>query len=195
MTKTLVVATGNPGKVAEMEAYLKPLGLSLLLKPKHIEVDETGTTFMENARLKASQVAKQLNQWAIADDSGLEVNALSGAPGLYSARYAATPQACIDRLLRELEGQSDRSAQFKCAIAIATPKGAIALEAEGICPGQILEQRRGSDGFGYDPIFYVPTEGMTFAEMPAALKDDVSHRGRAFQALMPALIALFNSPS
>jgi len=192
MTIPLVVATGNPGKVAEMEAYLQPLGVSLLLKPDHIDIEETGTTFMENARLKASQVAKHLNQWAIADDSGLEVNALDGAPGLYSARYAETPQACIERLLQELEGQSDRSAQFKCAIAIADPQGAIALEAEGICRGQILQQQRGSDGFGYDPVFYVPTEKMTFAEMPAALKETISHRGRAFQSLMPALIDLLN---
>ncbi|MGF1514915.1 MAG: RdgB/HAM1 family non-canonical purine NTP pyrophosphatase [Elainellaceae cyanobacterium] len=190
MINTLVVATGNPGKVAEMEAYLKPLQIALLLKPQHIEVDETGSTFMENARLKASQVAKTLNQWAIADDSGLQVDALGGAPGIYSARYAATPKACIERLLKELAGASDRSAQFRCAIAIADPQGNVAIDAEGVCPGQILEQPRGEGGFGYDPVFYVSSEGMTFSEMPPALKDEVSHRGRAFQALMPALKAL-----
>lgn len=190
MIETLVVATGNPGKVVEMETYLKSLQIALLLKPKHIEVEETGATFMENARLKASQVAKVLGQWAIADDSGLQVDALGGAPGLYSARYAATPQACIERLLHELAGVRDRSAQFRCAIAIADPQGAIALDAEGICRGQILEQPCGEGGFGYDPVFYVPAEGLTFSEMPPALKDEVSHRGRAFQALMPALTAL-----
>ncbi len=187
MITTLVVATGNPGKVAEMETYLKPLGVSLLLKPKHIDVEETGSTFMENARLKASQVAKTMNQWAIADDSGLQVDTLGGAPGLYSARYAATPEACIERLLEEMRGDRDRGAQFVCAIAIADPNGAIAMEAEGLCRGQILEHSRGEGGFGYDPVFYVPTEEMTFAEMPPDVKDKISHRGRAFQALIPAL--------
>lgn len=192
MIQTLVVATGNPGKVAEMETYLKDMPVSLVLKPKHIEIEETGTTYLENARLKASQVAKALNQWAIADDSGLGVDALNGAPGLYSARYAPTPQACIERLLQEMKGQKDRSAQFYCAIAIADPSGAIALDAQGVCPGQILEHPQGSDGFGYDPVFYVPAAQMSFAEMPATLKDEISHRGRAFQALMPALVQLLN---
>ncbi|MGF1537914.1 MAG: RdgB/HAM1 family non-canonical purine NTP pyrophosphatase [Elainellaceae cyanobacterium] len=190
MIETLVVATGNPGKVVEMETYLKSLQITLVLKPKHIEVEETGTTFMENAQLKASQVAKAMGQWAIADDSGLQVDALGGAPGIYSARYAATPAACIERLLKELAESRDRSAQFRCAIAIADPEGAIALDAEGICRGEILDQPRGEGGFGYDPVFYVPAEGMTFSEMSPALKDEVSHRGRAFQALMPALKTL-----
>ncbi|MEO0408468.1 MAG: RdgB/HAM1 family non-canonical purine NTP pyrophosphatase [Cyanobacteria bacterium P01_A01_bin.135] len=190
--QTLVVATSNPGKVAEMETYLKDLPVSLVLKPKHIDIEETGATYMENARLKASQVAKALGQWAIADDSGLGVDALDGAPGLYSARYAPTAQACIERLLQELKGQKDRSAQFYCAIAIADPRGAIALDAEGVCHGQILEAPQGAEGFGYDPVFYVPTASLTFAEMPATLKDEISHRGRAFQALMPALTTLIN---
>jgi XTP/dITP diphosphohydrolase len=186
----LVVATGNPGKLKEMQAYLIDPELAdwkLKLKPEELEIDETGTTFLENACLKASQVAQALGEWAIADDSGLSVNALGGAPGLYSARYAATTEARIQRLLAELKDVTDRQAQFTCAIAVARPDGTIALHTEGICPGEILQAPRGSDGFGYDPVFYVPEYQMTFAEMSSELKHTISHRGRAFQALIPKM--------
>ncbi|MFQ4137816.1 RdgB/HAM1 family non-canonical purine NTP pyrophosphatase [Nodosilinea sp. PGN35] len=191
---TVVVATGNPGKLKEMQVYLGALGWDLQLKPDAIDIEETGTTFLENARLKAAGVAKALGQWAIADDSGLEVNALGGAPGVYSARYADSDQARIDRLLKELaaagEGQGDagdRSAQFVCALALANPKGDIVLETEGICPGEILLEPRGAGGFGYDPIFYLPALGKSFAEMLPEQKDANSHRGIAFGQLMPQL--------
>jgi XTP/dITP diphosphohydrolase len=186
MTK-LVVATGNPGKLREMQAYLTDPGWELMLKPDELEIEETGTTFLENAGLKASQVAKALGEWSIADDSGLAVMALNGAPGLYSARYGRTDADRIARLLRELGDRRDRQAQFVCAIALARPDGTIALQAEGICPGEILDAPRGEGGFGYDPIFYVPEQGMTFAEMPPQVKHEVSHRGRAFAALLPQL--------
>jgi XTP/dITP diphosphohydrolase len=189
MTK-LVVATGNPGKLTEMQAYLTGLPLELVLKPSDLEIDETGTTFMENAILKASQVAIATGEWAIADDSGLMVDALGGAPGLYSARYGKTDADRIGRLLEALGDRPDRGAQFVCAVAIARPDGAVALQAEGICRGQILTEPRGSGGFGYDPIFYVPPEHMTFAEMPAATKHAISHRGRAFETLLPQLQSL-----
>lgn len=187
---TVVVATGNPGKLKEMKAYLGDLDWALQLKPDGLDIDETGTTFVENARLKASEVAKALGQWAIADDSGLEVDALDGAPGLYSARYADSDQARIDRVLRELEGQPHRGAQFACALALARPDGTIALETLGICRGEILTAPRGSRGFGYDPIFYVPSLGRTFAELAPAEKEAHSHRGIAFRQLMPDLKAL-----
>jgi len=183
----LVVATGNPGKLKEMQAYLVDLPWELSLKPAELEIEETGATFLENARLKASQVAQMLNEWAIADDSGLMVDALDGAPGIYSARYAATPGECIDRVLREMQGMDNRQAQFVCAVAIAQPDGTIVLESEGICPGEILQARRGKGGFGYDPIFYVPAYSMTFAEMDAPTKHTISHRGQAFQSLLPRL--------
>ncbi len=183
----LVVATGNPGKLKEMQTYLEGLDWELTLKPKDLEVDETGQTFAENACLKASQVAKATGQWAIADDSGLEVDALNGAPGLYSARYAPTDAECIERLLRELGDATNRSAQFVCAIAVAQPDGEIVLQTEGICPGTILHAPRGEGGFGYDPVFLVPDYGQTFAEIPAELKNEISHRGRAFQKLLPQL--------
>ena len=185
----LVVATSNPGKLKEMQAYLTDpaLGWQLSLKPQELEIEETGQTFMENACLKASQVAIALGKWAIADDSGLAINALGGAPGLYSARYAATEELRIERVLRELEGETNRQAQFVCAVAIARPDGAIALQTEGVCPGEILTASRGVGGFGYDPIFYVPAQQMTFAEMPADVKHKISHRGLAFQALLPQM--------
>jgi XTP/dITP diphosphohydrolase len=189
----LVVATGNPGKLKEIQDYLTPLGWELQLKPAELEVEETGTTFAENAALKASQVAKVTGQWAIADDSGLEVAALHGAPGVYSARYGPTDAACIARLLQELDGNLNRSARFVCSMAIAQPNGAIVLQAEGCCPGEILLAPQGTGGFGYDPVFYIPDLNLTFAEMSAEHKRSISHRGQAFAALIPQLQALENS--
>jgi XTP/dITP diphosphohydrolase len=182
----LVVATGNPGKLREMQAYLTALDWELTLKPEELDVDETGDSFAANACLKASEVAISTGQWAIADDSGLEVDALNGAPGIFSARYGSTDPERIERLLHELGDTPNRAAQFVCVIAIARPDGLIALQAEGICPGEILPAPRGNGGFGYDPIFYVPEQGMTFAEMPATVKHQISHRGRAFQKLLQA---------
>jgi XTP/dITP diphosphohydrolase len=183
----LVVATGNPGKVKEIEPYLSGLDWELRLKPPELEMEETGTTFQENAAQKAIQVAIATGQWAIADDSGLEVMALAGRPGIYSARYAESDQARIAKLLEELEDATDRRAQFVCAIALSKPDGTIALLSQGICPGEILTAPRGEGGFGYDPIFYVPEQGMTFSEMPLALKQEISHRGRAFQTILPQM--------
>jgi XTP/dITP diphosphohydrolase len=192
---TVIVATGNPGKLKEMQVYLDTLGWRLQLKPEDLDIEETGTTFLENARLKAAGVAKALGQWAIADDSGLAVDALGGAPGIYSARYADSDQARIERLLKELEGKEfalkgDRTAQFICALALANPAGEIILETEGICSGEILLSPRGTGGFGYDPIFYVPALGKSFAEMSPAQKDANSHRGIAFSQLLPEMSKL-----
>lgn len=185
--KKLIVATGNPGKLREMQEHLTGFDWELHLKPDELEIEETGNTFLANARLKASQVAAALGEWAIADDSGLAIDALNGAPGIYSARYGKTDQERIDRVLQELRGVTNRHAQFVCAIALARPDGSIALETEGICRGEILEHPRGHGGFGYDPIFYVPEEGQTFAQMPSELKQKLSHRGKAFANLLPFL--------
>lgn len=185
----LIVATGNPGKLQEMRAYLQAPDLpwELSLKPAELDIAETGETFAANARLKASQVAAATGEWAIADDSGLAVDALDGAPGIYTARYGETPAAGIRRLLTEMATVTERGAQFVCVIAIARPTGDIVLQAEGICRGEIATAPRGAGGFGYDPIFYVPEHQLTFAEMPADLKHRISHRGRAFAALLPQL--------
>ena len=183
----LVVATGNPGKLREMQTYLAGLDWELTVKPDELEIEETGDTFMANACLKASQVALATGEWAIADDSGLEVDALDGAPGIYSARYGKTDPERIERLLNELGNELNREAQFACAIAIARPDGAIAIATEGVCRGEILHSPRGTGGFGYDPIFFVPQEQMTFAEMSPDLKRQWSHRGQAFKILLPQL--------
>ncbi len=187
MTKLLVVATGNPGKLREMQAYLSNSGWELKLKPEELEVEETGETFAENACIKASQVAKVTGNWAIADDSGLEVDVLNGVPGVYSARYGKTDAERIARLLRELGDEVQRQAQFVCAVAIARPDGAIALQSEGICRGEILYSPSGDGGFGYDPIFYVPQIQKTFAEMTPEMKRSISHRGKAFASLLQKL--------
>ncbi|MEH1930856.1 RdgB/HAM1 family non-canonical purine NTP pyrophosphatase [Nostoc sp.] len=187
MTKLLVVATGNPGKLREMQAYLENSGWELTLKPEELEIEETGKTFAANACLKASQIAKATGNWAIADDSGLQVDALNGAPGVYSARYATTDSERIARVLRELGNEVNRQAQFVCAVAIARPDGAIVLESEGICRGEILHAPRGDSGFGYDPIFYIQELQLTFAQMTRELKGSISHRGKAFAALLPQL--------
>lgn len=187
---TLVVATSNPGKLREMQAYLADLGWELTLKPEELEVEETGDTFAANACLKASQVANATGNWAIADDSGLQIDALGGAPGVYSARYGKTDSERIARVLRELKDEPNRQAQFVCAVAIARPDGAIALQSEGVCRGEILSSPRGNGGFGYDPIFYVPEKQLTFAEMTPDLKRSISHRGKAIEALLPQLAIL-----
>ncbi|MEG4574970.1 RdgB/HAM1 family non-canonical purine NTP pyrophosphatase [Microcoleus sp. N3A4] len=185
--KLLVLATGNQGKLKEMQVYLQDLGWELQLKPEELEIEETGETFIANACLKASEVAKATGQWSIADDSGLMVDALDGRPGIYSGRYGKTDADRIDRLLKELGSEQNRQAQFVGAIAIARPDGTIAVQVEGICRGEILQTPRGTGGFGYDPIFYVPAQQQTFAEMTPEIKRSHSHRGRAFQALIPQI--------
>ncbi|MDF5724522.1 MAG: RdgB/HAM1 family non-canonical purine NTP pyrophosphatase [Rhizonema sp. PD37] len=186
MTK-LVVATGNPGKLREMQAYLADSDWELTLKPEELDIEETGDTFAANACLKASQIALATGNWAIADDSGLQVDALNGVPGVYSARYGKTDPERIARLLKELGDEVNRGAQFACAVAIARPDGAISLQSEGICRGEILYAPRGNGGFGYDPIFYVPEKELTFAEMTPDLKRSISHRGKAFASLLQQL--------
>ncbi len=183
----LVVATGNLGKLKEIHQHLADLPWELTLKPEDLEVEETEDTFMGNACLKASQVAIATGEWAIADDSGLSVDALNGSPGVFSARYGRTDTERIERLLFELGDELNRDAQFVCAMAIANPNGEIVLQAEGICRGEILRAPRGADGFGYDPIFFVPEYGLSFAEMLPEVKRSISHRGKAFELLLPQL--------
>ena len=183
----LVIASGNTGKIEEFRAYLADLGVTLILKPDSIDVEETGTTFIENAHLKASQVAIATGEWAIADDSGLEVIALNGAPGVLSARYADTDSDRINRVLSELSHHSNREAQFVCAIAIASPDGAIVADAIGFCKGAIANAPRGNHGFGYDPIFLIPEFQQTFGEIPPEVKAKISHRANALSILRSKL--------
>jgi len=198
--RRLVIASGNPGKLREFTALLADLPLAIEAMPAGLEIEETGSSFAENARIKAIAVAQATGQWALADDSGLSVTALGGAPGVHSARYAATDAARIARLLGELAEAEhdakamgkgcDRSAQFTAALAVANPAGEVIVEVEGHCPGLILTAPRGTGGFGYDPIFYVPEAGLTFAEMDKASKGRLGHRGRAINDLMQRLDAI-----
>lgn len=178
-----VLASHNAGKVKEFQGWLQPWIGELLPLPATIEIAETADSFVGNACLKATTAAKELGKWAIADDSGLAVHALKGAPGIYSARYGATDAERIERLLREMAGVSDRAAEFICVIALARPDGTIAVTTEGRCAGEILTAPRGQGGFGYDPIFWVPSQQRTFAEMSPTEKQQISHRGQALQRL------------
>ncbi len=201
----LVIASGNAGKIREFAHLLASLPLAVRPQPDGLELKETGTSFAANARLKAEAVARATGQWALADDSGLAVAALGGAPGVHSARYADSDTARIARLLQELgeadrqrqqQGlPSDRGAAFVAALAVADPTGTIRLEVEGRCDGVILESPRGSGGFGYDPVFYVPAEGLSYAEMDKGLKGRIGHRGRAFAKLEPCLHGLLSRPT
>ena len=182
----LVIASGNPHKVAEISAMLDAVQLQVERQPEGLEIEETGLTYLENARLKATAVAQITGQWALADDSGLEVDALDGAPGLYSARYAPTDHERIHRLLQALGSSPYRSASFNSAMALADPSGTVVLEAEGICRGEILTAAQGVGG-GYDPIFWVREAGMTYAQMGPHLKDKLGSRGKAARALAPEL--------
>jgi len=187
LSKHLVLATGNPHKVDELSALLTDW--LILPKPVDLEVEETGVTFVENARLKALTVAQITGTWALADDSGLEVEALGGQPGVYSARWGEDDQGRIARLLGELTGVTDRRARFVCSLVLASPEG-ILCEVEGICQGEILTLPQGSNGFGYDPVFYYPPLGCTLAQMTSLQKSSISHRGAALRQLSLLLPAL-----
>ena len=186
-SRTLVIASGNAGKIREFAGLLAHLPVILEPQPGDMEVEETGSSFSDNARIKALAVAQATGHWALADDSGLCVDALNGAPGVFSARYADSDQARIHRLLQELGDTTNRQAHFSAALCIAAPDGEVLAEVEGRCPGVITTAARGEDGFGYDPIFEVHGTGETFAEMTTERKRQHGHRGRAFAELEPRL--------
>ena len=196
--RLLVCGTGNRKKGAELAELLAPWGFTLKTLadyPQAIEVDESGTTFAENAALKSSQQAAHLRAWVLADDSGLVVDALDGAPGVYSARFAgpgATDELNRRKLLEELAGVdlSRRTARFVCYVALADPTGRVRAEASGACHGRIILDERGGHGFGYDPLFEVVEYHRTFGELGPAVKTVLSHRARAVEALLPMLVAL-----
>ncbi|HSR35142.1 MAG TPA: XTP/dITP diphosphatase [Anaerolineae bacterium] len=194
----LLVATNNPGKVREYEELLEdlPPSLEFTFPAKEgltLEVDESGETFEENARLKARAYAQASDLLTLADDSGLEVDALGGAPGVRSARYAGPDADDVDRyrkLLKALAGvpTEKRSARFHCVVALALPDGTV-YSADGVCEGEICNDPRGEHGFGYDPIFIVRGyNGRTMAELPPDVKNQISHRARALLAIQPKLM-------
>lgn len=182
----LLIATHNRGKKAEYAAILGDLPLELVSLTDlniDVEIEETGKTFEENALLKARGYAALTGLPTLADDSGLEVDALDGAPGIHSARYAgpeASDEDLYTLLLHNLRGvpPSERSARFCCVIALVWPEGREET-VEGVCEGRILQEPRGERGFGYDPVFYVPEKGKTMSQLPMEVKNRISHRGRA----------------
>ncbi len=186
----IVLATGNAGKVREIREILADLGVEVIPQSDFgiEDADETGTSFVENALIKARHAATATGLPAIADDSGLVVDALDGRPGVHSARYSgqgATDDSNIDMLLEELAGvaSEDRGAAFHCCACYVSPDDTASLIAEGRWEGMILKERRGSAGFGYDPVFYDPECGRTAAELGPELKNARSHRGKALAAL------------
>ncbi len=192
--RQLLVATRNPGKLEEYRELLVNLPAQLTsLEDEGIalEVQEVGRSYLENAVLKARAYARVSGMVTLADDSGLEVAALSGEPGLLTSRYAGPGASDEDRyrlLLRNLEGsqQEERSATFRCVTAVASPRGQV-WTAEGTCLGEIASRPSGTGGFGYDPVFYLPEQGSTMAELPPDVKNRISHRARATQAIRPYL--------
>lgn len=192
MAEKFVLATHNPGKLAEMKAILSGLGVEVVSPAEagvEVDVEETGTTFAENAMLKAKAICAAAGLPAIADDSGLCVDALNGGPGVYSARYGG--EGLDDRkrcllLLRNLRGQTTRAAHFTCAVACAFP-GGDTLTAEGRCDGAIAFAPLGEGGFGYDPVFLIPEKGKTFGQLSPEEKSAISHRGKALAAFAEKL--------
>ena len=191
--KRLIIASGNQGKIHEFQGLLSALPLNVEPQPAGLDIEETGASFAANARIKALAVAAACGEWSLADDSGLSVTALDGAPGVHSARYASTDPERIARLLNALGEAQDRSACFIAALCLAAPDGRVLLEVEGRCEGSITTEPRGNGGFGYDPVFEVAGTGLTFAEMPLSEKKHHGHRGRAFSQLEPGLRELLRA--
>lgn len=196
---TLVLATRNPGKIAEIKALLPGVRVRPAASfPGCPEPEETGRTFVENALIKARTVARFTERTTLADDSGLEVDALDGAPGVRSARYAgedATDQENIHRLLDALSGipDADRTARFRCVMAVVVPDGRAWTE-EGVCEGRIIREPLGESGFGYDPLFVPAGYANTFGELDATIKNRISHRSKALRRIARALQALPGVP-
>jgi XTP/dITP diphosphohydrolase len=201
MSRLLVLGSRNRKKLVELEALLAPYGLMLKTLadyPTSLEVEETGETFAENARLKATQQARQLKAWVLGEDSGLSVDALGGAPGVRSARFSdpgATDERNNQLLLEKLQAVSldRRTAHYTCYAVLSDPDGNVRAESDGICRGRILLERAGSGGFGYDPLFEVIECHRTFGELSPAVKAVLSHRSRAIRQLVPQIVKLIES--
>ena len=193
--KNIVLASGNPGKVREINQLLAELDMHVVPQGDYgvADAEETGLTFVENAILKARNAAVHTGLPAIADDSGIEVDALNGAPGIYSARYAgpgASDQANLQKLLEALRDvpEAERTARFQCLMVyMRHAEDPTPLICQGTWEGRILFEPRGDNGFGYDPVFHVPTHGCSSAELEPGVKNELSHRGQALRRLLDAL--------
>ena len=186
----IILASSNKHKVKEINAIVSGLGVEFILPPEGFDPIENGTTFEENSLIKAQAAWELGKTWTLADDSGLCIDALNGAPGIHSARYAETPQARIDRVLKEMQSQKNRTARFKCCMTLLNPEGEIAISYTGICEGSIVESQRGKNGFGYDPIFLIKDSNKTMAELDEEEKNSISHRSKALQAILEYLSSI-----
>ncbi|MBO5447611.1 RdgB/HAM1 family non-canonical purine NTP pyrophosphatase [bacterium] len=180
----IVFATGNPHKLQEINEISRGSGIEFILPPVGFDPDETGSTFEENSFIKAKEAALLSKCIALADDSGLCVEALNGEPGIHSARYAETPQARIDKLLGNLTDVANRKAKFVCAMTLVDEFGNILDKEIGECYGEIATEQSGTNGFGYDPVFLVDGYGVTMAEMSEDLKNTISHRANALAKII-----------
>lgn len=193
----IVLASSNEHKVKEINAIVKDSlskgegaskagggSVRFILPPAGFDPIEDGDSFEENSLIKAHAAWELGKTWTLADDSGLCIDALNGAPGIHSARYADTPQARIDRVLNEMQGVENRSARFKCCMTLINPQGEVAFSYTGICEGSIIDKQRGVNGFGYDPIFLLENSTKTMAELSEEEKNQVSHRGKALNAVL-----------
>ncbi len=183
----LVFATNNINKLKEVNEIAKNSGVEFILPPDGFNPEENGQTFEENSYIKAYEAAKLSGQTALADDSGLCVDSLNGAPGLYSARYAPTQQQRIERLLKELSGKDNRNAKFVCCMTLVTPDGETLFQTTGICNGHITDKPDGVNGFGYDPVFIPDNYNITIARMDDSTKNSISHRGNALRQVLEFL--------
>ena len=186
MSEVFVIATNNPKKLREIDAILKLVGAgAITMREAGIDTDpeETGSTFEENAYIKAHAACVASGKPAIADDSGLEVDALDKAPGIYSARYCeGSDSDRVDFLLKNMQGKQNRTARFVSAVCCAFPSGEC-ITVRGECEGVIIEQPQGENGFGYDPVFFVPEQNCTFAQLAPEIKNKISHRAHALEKL------------
>ena len=180
----IVFATGNKHKVCEVNEIAKGSGIEFVMPPEGFDPIEDGKTFEQNSYIKACEAAKISGSIALADDSGLCVEALNGAPGIYSARYDTTPQKRIDKLLNNIAPFGNRSAKFVCAMTLVDKNGEIIHQVVGECKGQISKTQSGTNGFGYDPIFIPDGFNITIADMPETLKNNISHRGNALRMMI-----------
>jgi len=187
MIMKIVLASSNKHKMQEINDIVKGTGLEFILPPDGFDPLETGKTFEENSYIKAHAAWELSKTWVLADDSGLCIDALKGKPGIYSARYAETPELRIKRVLEEMQGAENRSAHFACAMTLINPKGEVEYKYQGICRGEITQEPRGTNGFGYDPIFLVQNSTKTMAELSEAEKNKISHRAIALSKVLEYL--------
>ena len=185
----VVLASSNKHKVQEINDIVKSIGLEVefVLPPEGFDPEENGTTFEENSHIKAYEAWKLTKTWVLADDSGLCIDALGGKPGIFSARYAETPALRIERVLKELNGIEERKAHFTCAMTLINPQGEVEYKYQGICEGSIIKEARGTNGFGYDPIFLVKDDFRTMAELSEDEKNQISHRSVALRHVLEYL--------